>query len=207
MDALIEKVRPYTKSSRARILSLIRSLNFLEKKGIEGDVVECGVWRGGNMILARVLAPGRTCWLYDTFRGMTKPTEVDVRRKDGFRALDIWGKPHWAECSVDHVKQNFLDWGLGLDNLKFVQGPVEETLLDVSNLPDRIALLRLDTDWYESTKVEMEVLYPKLVWSGVLIVDDYGHWEGARQAVDDYLGKKRMYLEPIDYTAVQMVKL
>lgn len=211
---MIERVRPYTKSNRERIQSMIDALKRIEEEHIAGDVVECGVWRAGNIILARILAPGRTCWLYDTFAGMTKPGDRDAKmwnvkkKRPGTKAIDIWSrkKEPWAACSVEEVRQNFLDWGIDPDPMKFVKGPVEETLLDEDNLPDQIALLRLDTDWYESTKIELEVLYPRLVSGGILIVDDYGHWVGARQAVDDYLGSRVEYLKTIDYTGVQMVK-
>ena len=70
------------------------------------------------------------------------------------------------------------------ERIHFVRGPVEETL--PAGAPDEIALLRLDTDWYESTRHELEHLYPRLAAGGVLLVDDYGHWEGARKAVDEY---------------------
>lgn len=207
MEELIDRVQPYTKSSRERIRSMVEALAWVERRGVEGDMVECGVWRGGNIILARLLAPGRQCWLYDTFTGMTMPTDRDTKRS-GRRAIEIWeSKPNWAAVSADEVRANFREWGLSdSDKLRFVEGPVEETLMLADNLPGRVALLRLDTDWYESTKVELEVLYPRLASGGILIVDDYGHWEGARQAVNEYLGDGVSRLMPIDYTAVQMVK-
>lgn len=207
LEEFIEKIRPYTKSSRERVLSMIHALGRVDRGGIAGDVVECGVWRGGNILLARTFSPSRVCWLYDTFTGMTEPGDMDVKVRGGARALDLWGKnAHKTRVPIEDVRQNFLDWGFDHAQLRFVQGPVEETLLDVNNLPDRIALLRLDTDWYASTKVEMEVLYPRLVSGGVLIIDDYGHWQGAQQAVREYLGDGVRHLTPIDYTAVQMVK-
>lgn len=91
--------------------------------------------------------------------------------------------------------------------LEFVIGPVEETL--ITKVPERIALLRLDTDWYESTRAELEYLYPRLVVGGVLIVDDYGHWKGARKAVDEYfaaLGNDAPLLNRLDYTGRMAVR-
>ena len=94
-----------------------------------------------------------------------------------------------------------------LDNLNFIVGKVEDTLYS-DKIPNKIALLRLDTDWYESTKIELEVLYPLLSSGGILIVDDYGHFEGARKAVDEYFSKfdKKPYIHRIDYTARIIIK-
>jgi hypothetical protein len=92
------------------------------------------------------------------------------------------------------------------ERIHFVPGRVEETL--PQNAPKDIALLRLDTDWYASTKHELQHLYPRLVPGGVLIVDDYGYWQGARQAVDEYLSENglALLLNRIDHTARIAVK-
>jgi hypothetical protein len=171
----------------------------IDNEGIEGDIVECGVWRGGNIILARFYCPDRVCWLFDTFAGMANPSVWDFKR-GGFR-MNI-GK---AAVTVEDVTENLRTTGtLDERKLRFVEGLVENTLR-ASNLPERIALLRLDTDWYESTKIELEVLWPKVVPGGIMIVDDYGHWLGARKAVDEYF-KGDVQFERIDYTAVLTVK-
>lgn len=186
------------------------ALRRVDANGIVGDVVECGVWKGGNIILARQLSPNRVCWLYDTFTGMTFPEDVDIKRS-GERASAQYEKKKerggkWHGVSVKEVRANLEAMGV-FDERKtrFVVGPVEETLLFEINLPAEIALLRLDTDWHSSTKVELEVLYPRLAVGGVLIVDDYGHWMGARKAVNDYFGADAVW-EEIDYTAVMRVK-
>jgi hypothetical protein len=111
-----------------------------------------------------------------------------------------------AACSLEQVKKNFGDCGLDLGGAIFVQGPVEQTLLIESNIPKQIALLRLDTDWYASTKIELEVLYPRLVTGGVLIVDDYDCWQGSRAAVDEYFANNAPLLTPLDYEARIAVK-
>jgi len=172
----------------------------IEIKGVEGDVVECGVWRGGNIILARFYCPDRVCWLFDTFEGMANRSEWDVSRSGVKVGL---GK---SAVSIEEVTDNLRVTGtFDARKVRFVKGLVEETLLDESNLPERIALLRLDTDWYQSTKIELEVLWPRVVPGGVLIVDDYGHWLGARKAVDEYF-KGALPFERIDYTAIMAVK-
>ena len=183
----------------------------LDEAGVDGDVVECGVWRGGHVILARLVSPQRVCWLFDTFEGMTAPSSVDVKVSNKRSAIDSYRDKHsrgerWLAASIGEVRKNFEDTGTLDDSyLRFVVGDVRQVLY-CCPLPDKIAMLRLDTDWYDSTKVELEVLYPRLVPGGVLIVDDYGHWEGARRAVNEYFFGQAIKFEKIDYTAVKMVK-
>lgn len=206
----LEKLLPYTKSSLRRLTGMADAIKYVDHEKIEGDIVECGVWRGGNLILARKLSPKRTCWLYDTFEGMPPPGEHD-KKKSGATAMESYQHKvsighKWAAVSVEEVLENFREHGLDDSRLVFVVGMVEDTLRFVDNLPDKIAVLRLDTDWYSSTKIELEVLYPRLVNRGVLIVDDYGHWLGSKKAVDEYFGERISTMTWIDYTAVKMVK-
>lgn len=207
---LRQNYQKYTKSSETRLTAMRDCLLAIERRRIAGDVVECGVWRGGNIILARKLAPERLCWLFDTFAGMTAPTELD-RKPNGVRAIDSFrvktaSRP-WAAASLAEVRSYFAETGtLDDERLRFIVGPVERTLLDPAHLPERIALLRLDTDWHASTKIELEVLYPRLASGGFLIVDDFGHWLGARKAVVDYFTASPIKIEPIDDTAILIVK-
>jgi len=206
VEDLIRQAKRYSKGSIARLTGFADAVRMIDDNKIEGDIVECGVWAGGHIILARKLSPMRMCWLYDTFAGMTRPGQYDVK-KNGATALERWlkGDAKWIGIPVDQVKKNMAETGtLDEAKLRFIEGPVEQTLIKPENLPDRIALLRLDTDWHDSTKIELEVLFPRLSSGGVLIVDDYGHWLGARKAVDDYFGKRAW--DQLDYTAVQMVK-
>lgn len=206
---LFADIAQYTKSSHERLAAMAQAVRSIDRDGIAGDIVECGVWAGGNIILARILSPGRVCWLYDTFTGMTEPSELD-RTRSGGSAMTKYkskcaGGHRWAAVSVDEVRLNLERMEVLNDRyLRFVVGEVETTLMKPDNVPDQIALLRLDTDWHASTKVELEVLYPKLVPGGYLIVDDYGHWMGARKAVDDYFGS--FDRTPIDYTAIMIRK-
>lgn len=194
---LIAQVAPYTKTGRARMQAMIDAVAAIDQNEIPGDIVECGVWKAGNIIIARKLSPNRVCWLYDTFSGMTDPQEVDTHR-DGWLPVN---KPGWCAASVDEVRDVLLSTDtLDDSKLRFIIGRVEETLLVRANLPDKIALLRLDTDWYASTLVELAILYPRLERGGILIVDDYGHWMGARKAVDEYFGADHPKAM-IDYTA------
>jgi hypothetical protein len=189
------------------------------ENSIAGDFVECGVWRGGNAILAagifNLYGADRKIYLFDTFKGMTEPEVHDTPFSSAVDAPEKYQKNQmkdhnaWCYASLDDVRSNFREAGLLNENVKFIEGDVLSTLGEECNIPDEIAVLRLDTDWYESTKMEMEVLYPRLSNSGILILDDYGHWQGAKKAVDEYFERhgKRPFLQYINYTNRVGVKI
>lgn len=187
-------------TTRARLRSVINAVEYIVGGHIEGAIVECGVWKGGSMMAAALtllrLGAQRPLVLYDTFGGMTAPTSEDVDITGAAaqdllkRTRDAGGKDPRAYAALDEVKANLLSTGYDGGRITFVRGPVEETLPRV--LPERISFLRLDTDWYQSTKHELEHLYPRLTPGGVLILDDYGYWRGSRQAVDEYFSEHRI---------------
>ena len=151
----------------------------------------------------------REIYLLDTFAGMTPPSDVDVDR-DGISAekhLDSGNEGVWCIAGLEDVKQNMESTNYPLDKVHFVEGPVEKTVTE-SFPPGPIALLRLDTDWYESTRHELVHLFPRLVDGGVLIMDDYGHWQGARKAVDEYLLENNLhfFMHKLDYTGRLLIK-
>ena len=206
-----------TMASFERLLATLMTCKYVITNDIEGDFVECGVWRGGNSIVAaemiKLYGSDKMVWLYDTFAGMTQPTEVDIDLQ-GIKAyeeydsskMNGYNKMYYA--SLDDVKEQFRIRNLLELNVRFIQGDVAVTLNSEHLLPKKISVLRLDTDWYESTKVELEILYPKLSVGGCLIVDDYGHWEGSRRAVDEYFNsfKPKPYFQYIDYTGRLILK-
>jgi hypothetical protein len=209
---LYKQCRPFTMTSAERLFAVYKAMQYLAAAEVPGDVVECGVWRGGSSMMAvlSAAAAGDTCrraFLYDTFEGMTRPGS-----QDGKHARLRWehgiASDHneWCYAPLEDVRNNMLATGLDEKRLCLVKGPVESTLYET--VPKRIALLRLDTDWYASTKVELEVLYPLLSVGGVLIIDDYGHWAGSRQAVDEFFGNGGMSLlfHRVDDTARVAVK-
>lgn len=207
--ALYAQTRAYTMTSMARMYALYKATEYLAKRGIPGDIVECGVWRGGSsMLLALALqhfgTTDRTLYLYDTFEGMSEPTshDVNVFGEPAARLLSVSRRDEsiWAYASLDEVRANLRATGYPDDRLRFVQGKVEDTL--PGQAPERIALLRLDTDWYASTYHELRELFPRLVQAGVLVLDDYGHWAGARAAVDQYFAEQDIWLllDRVDYT-------
>ncbi len=212
-----ERCRPFTMTSLERMAALYDAVRYLEANHIEGDFVECGVWRGGSsMNMALTLldcgARERHLYLFDTFAGMSEPTANDVdihgRVAQGkFDKLANGPVNGWCFASLEEVTSNLTGTGYPPDHLHFVQGKVEDTI--PARAPDRIALLRLDTDWYESTRHELVHLFPRLVPGGILILDDYGHWQGARQAADEYFAEHSIkpLLTRIDYTGRMMLNV
>ena len=208
----IDAVRPFTMTSSERIWSLLKAVDYIVDQPIPGDFVECGVWRGGSVMAMahRLQERGQTdrnLWLYDTYEGMTPPTQEDIEATTGataqqlLEATDIAdGNNVWCVADLDDVTANITSTGYPLDHVTFVKGDVAVTLHEQA--PESIALLRLDTDWYESTRVGLELLYPRLALGGVCILDDYGHWQGARKAVDDYFDQQgfRPLMHPIDFS-------
>ncbi len=200
-----------TMVSNERLFATLMACKHVIDRGVEGDFVECGVWRGGNALVAagvfKQSGSAKAVYLFDTFAGMVEPTSADVAF-DGklatteYTAHASGGGPGWCSASLDEVRGNFKRANLLGETIHFVAGDVVETLGREELLPGKISVLRLDTDWYESTKFELEILYPRLSIGGVLIVDDYGHWGGAKKAVDEYFEAhgNRPFLQFSDYT-------
>jgi O-methyltransferase len=204
---VLRAVRPWTMTSPERIYALIQAVRYVSTNGIAGAIVECGVWKGGSMAaVARTLLQmkdvSRDLYLFDTFEGMSEPTVNDIDYS-GKRANEVMQENSGFRCAdapLERVKEVLLDTGYPKDKIHFVPGKVEDTV--PGSAPDAISLLRLDTDWYESTKHELVHLFPRLARAGVIIIDDYGHWRGSRQACDEYFAENRvpLLLNRIDYT-------
>jgi len=213
--AIVDRVEPFTMTSLARRASLVGAIDHVVRHGIEGAIVECGVWRGGSMMAAALalIARGdtsRELWLYDTFEGMSDPTDADASVHGESAAAQLArtkrGTGVWCEAGLADVRANLAATGYPAERLHFVEGKVEDTI--PASLPGSIAVLRLDTDWYESTRHELAHLYPLLAPHGILVIDDYGHWQGARRAVDEYFAAhaEPAFLHRVDYTARLLVK-
>ena len=214
----VREVMPYTLTSVQRLVTLCDAVQYVVHNQISGDIVECGVWKGGSMMaIARTLIQSgdqsRHLYLFDTYEGMTPPSNKDIsvqgelasnllRHADKEDANSVW-----CVAPLDEVRRAVGSVGYDSSKVHFVKGRVEETIPIMA--PEQICILRLDTDWYESTWHEMEYLFPRLIKGGVLIIDDYGHWQGARQAIDKYIKEKKLQilLHRIDGTGRCAVKL
>jgi hypothetical protein len=154
----------------------------------------------------------RQVFLYDTFEGMSQPTQFDQDSSGQLAEVWLSNVPdtsiRWARASIEEVQENCAKTGYPNRLLHFIKGDVTATLEVQADLPNEIAVLRLDTDWYESTKKELEVLFPRLVSGGVCIIDDYGHWSGSKKAVDEYLSQQELspLLFATDYTGRCFIK-
>jgi hypothetical protein len=210
-------VKNYTMTNPDRISQLVDSVKYIVKNQIDGAMVECGVWKGGSsMAVALALMEmgelDRDIYLYDTYEGMSAPTELDVSihgEKAEYQYEKLGSdnvESGWCFSDINEVKANMFSTNYPKDRLHFIKGKVEETIPDI--MPEKIALLRLDTDWYESTKHELNYLYPRLQVGGVVIFDDYGYWGGAKKAIDEYLErhKSRILLHRIDLSARLAIK-
>jgi hypothetical protein len=195
------RVGLYTMTTPGKIEALAQAVEYVVARRLPGALVECGVWRGGSMMavaltLLRLGETDRDLYLFDTFEGMTPPGDEDVKQGGRHASEILQSAPRdssvWAIASLDQVREAVLGVGYPEQRIHFVKGPVEETL--PAHAPAEVALLRLDTDWYASTKHELRHLYPRLVSGGVLIVDDYAYWRGSRQAVDEYVRENELTL-------------
>lgn len=216
---IMREVRRFTMTSPERIYGLMTAIRYVTTNRIPGEIVECGVWKGGSMMAAaktllKLNSTERGLYLFDTFAGMTRPSAKDGSRfgsetpEESFAKLqNSDGTSRWCFGSLEEVRRNMSSTGYPEGKIHFVKGPVENTI--PAQAPKEIALLRLDTDFYESSKHEMFHLFPRLSPGGVLILDDYGHWEGQRLAVDEYLAenKIKVLLNRLDYTGRIGVKL
>ena len=214
--AIFNDCRAFTMTHLEDMHALYQAVRYVVRRGISGDFVECGVWKGGSaMLMARALmaqgAEGRQLYLYDTYEGMSPPGEkdIDVYGKSASALMARWPREAdsiWANVPLEEVRKNLASTGFPEANVRYVRGRVEETI--PGTMPERIALLRLDTDFYESTLHTLKHLYPALSPGGIMIVDDYGHWQGARAAVDEYFGTDGgdLFLNRISHSGRLVVK-
>ena len=206
---IYSKCNNYTLTSIQRMYSLYKATEYVANANIPGDIVECGVWKGGSsmltaLTLSKMRKTEKRIYLYDTYEGMSQPTDKDIEAGKNLMAWKTWNQSQkenfntWCYSPIEEVKSNLISTGYPQDKLVFVKGKVEETIPQI--MPDKISILRLDTDWYESTYHEFCHLFPRLSKFGVIIVDDYGFWKGVREATDKYFAENKitMLLNRID---------
>jgi hypothetical protein len=195
---------------------LYKTIEHIVRHDVPGDIAECGVWNGGSMLLAALALKhfgdlSRKLYLYDTFAGMAKPEEID-KRYDGVPALPTYedfkaqGKNWGYGGTAEMVRTVMRTSGYPEDKMVFVEGMVEDTI--PGTMAERLSLLRLDTDLYRSTYHELKHLYPSLSSGGILIIDDYGYYQGARAATDQYIAENKLkfFLSRIDSSVRLAVK-
>jgi macrocin-O-methyltransferase TylF-like protien len=199
--SIFERIAPYTMIGESRLYGLYHAVRTVIENEIPGDIVECGVARGGSAALLALALKGlgsdRVLWVCDTFEGIPAATEDDPPEAQQYTGQ--------LRGDYEDVKRLFRDLGI-LDNCILVKGLFQDTLPTLKI--KEIALLHLDGDWYESTKSGMESLYDKVSPGGIIQIDDYGHWAGCRKAVDEFFHLRSIYpsLIPLDYTGVQFHK-
>lgn len=212
---ILARARPFTLTSDERMYALHTAVKYIVQADVIGDLVECGVWRGGScmnmaLTLLQLGRRDRAIYMFDTYEGMTQPEAVDVDLQ-GRSAAQLLASPTEREptkcfAPLDVVCTNMRSTGYPMEQIRFVKGVVETTI--PAQAPHNIALLRLDTDWYSSTKHELEHLYPRLSSGGILVIDDYGHWRGSQKATDEYFAhhEAKVFMHRIDYSGRLIVK-
>jgi hypothetical protein len=200
---LYRTVHPYTMCGPARLRGLYKAVRYVVEKEVPGDVVECGVAFGGSAALLgltlKSLRANRKIWAFDTFEGLPAPTEADPDYDD---AIGLAGA---YRSELPDVMRLFERFGI-LENAAFIKGLFQDTVPESG--VQKIAVLHLDGDWYDSIKVCLDHLYDRVSSGGVIQLDDYGHWAGARKAVDEFLDDRGMTgcLRYLDYSGRQIIK-
>jgi O-methyltransferase len=205
--------KPYTCTSVERMYALYQATRYIVRSAVPGAIVECGVWRGGSMMMSALTlqqmgVAEQQLYMYDTYAGMVEPGNRDgVEANRGWRRRQRQSDNDWCYAPLEEVRKNMAATRYPAHQIRFIEGKVEDTIPQI--IPEQIALLRLDTDWYSSTHHELRHLFPRLSPGGVLLIDDYGHWSGARDAVNEYLETHRIpfLLHRIDYSGRLAIKV
>lgn len=215
------RVLKFTGTGLARAQSLMAATKYIVKNQIPGDFIECGIAAGGSsmlmaLTLLRLDAEHRNIYMYDLFGEFPPFNDYDFEISSGKSVSEYKDRldkgesdvvKNWSFTSLEEVQKNMRSTHYPSEHLHYCKGDVSKTLMNSPH--QEVALLRLDTDFYESTKFELETLYPKIVTGGIVIIDDYGHWNGSKRAVDEYFSELKIqpFMNIIDYSARLIVKL
>lgn len=208
-ESIIKNSSKYSLLSEERLLNNIRSIDHILFKNIQGHIVEIGVYTGGS-IMAMIYALQRNnvlkhIYLYDTFEGMTNPTANDniIATGEHYNNAVVKNPSLACNASLEDVKQNINTTNYDKAYIHYIKG----NILNNQIFPDKISILRLDTDFYDSTKHELETFYDLVSPGGIIIIDDYGFWNGSRRATDEFLqDKPHIKLYEIDNDGVFFLK-
>jgi len=199
----------------------VAALNYVLDTGVEGALVECGVEEGNFQAvwITELMRRNETrdIYMFDTFGGLTRPGANDYTSSDtpfykmtNEMVVEEWSKykvsddiNNWCYCSLERVQARLNEFNYDSSKLHYVVGDVMSTLNDGANIPEKIAILRLDTDWYETSKFELEKLYDKVVTGGVIVFDDYYHWAGQRKATDEFFAERGLSYDFVQQDTVK----
>ena len=210
------RVIPYTVSRYKRLDNAYELSQLIEKNKIEGAFVECGVYKGGCIAVMAYVADrarsGRKIWLFDSFEGLPEPSKKDGAKAKKYATNRNSGKLSSINECVGRIQdvKKILFSKLKIDkkNVIIKKGWFQNTLPEVKESIGRISILRLDGDWYDSTKCCLDNLFNNVVPGGYIILDDYGAWEGCKKATDKFLTESKLNVElkKVDYTCVYFQK-
>lgn len=201
--------RRLSMTSAANLAFTSWACRYVVESDVPGDFLEVGTWRGGHGVIAgrtlRSLGAERKVWLADSFTGMLEHSERDVNIKTGVSAAE-WKRraakgDSWKPATAEDVAENLVSMGIPKSGFHLLEGPAEQ--LESCQLPNPISVLRVDVDWYEPTLATLVAAQPLLAEGAVIIFDDYGAWQGAKLAVDEFLGERggNIPMFPIDASA------
>ena len=199
----------HTMTSRERQIQTLNSIEHIVKNNIDGDIIEIGVWKGGGVMimLYKLLQLGvndRHVHLYDTFSGMTEASELDVNPHGQSAKNEKYFNDVKCECPYDITYNNIKSVGYPMDLIHFHIGDIRN--VDTDSIPKKIAILRLDNDWYELYKFELPIFEPNVSTNGIITIDDYSYWSGCKRAVDEFINDKDIQLNIIDNCGVFWIK-
>lgn len=192
-STLFDRYADFTMVGRDKFFE---SLELSERiAAVPGSIVEAGVWKGGMLAaLADLHGSSRSYFAYDSFQGLPDAQAIDGEKAKRYQS-ETQEANYYNNCAAG---ENFImDLFLELPDcdLRIVKGWFSDTLKETTNLPNQIALLRMDGDWFESTMQIMESLYPRVAKGGLVIIDDYDYWEGCRKAVHTYFNRNSLRVE------------
>ena len=208
----LEKFERLCLASKTNLWSINQSLQHIKNKNIPGELVECGIYNGFTIAfidkIAEQIGLNKSIWGYDTFEeGFLKDT---VSENDNFnikkKKFDVTNDKTDYFTKEQVIKNINKHTNFNNERIKLIKGNIIETLEKEENAPNKISFLRMDTDIYQTTKKQLEILYPKLSVGGVLHIDDYGWMSGVKDAVDEYFKDKKIWLHRVDLTCRYLIK-
>ena len=208
----INKALQYALCTQPNLWSLIQSIKYISDKNIMGDFVECGVFKGGSLglmsLYAEIYKINCNIYGYDTFEdgffnSALSEKDITIKNKKALpekKTNNIYPTKREVEKILKTFSSNEKYFP------KLIQGDILKTLKVEKNIPTKISLLRMDTDLYLTTKLQLEILYPRLEKGGVLHIDDYGMCPGVKAAVDEYFINQNIWFHRVDLSCRLLIK-